>query len=153
MLPRCLASVTRWKTPARANATIVVGAFAIVLGFLWSPLQTKFEAFVITAGVGAILMLLIYVGLGATLLVQATPARGRLVRMVIAAAAMTVAGLGIYGSVTPFPTGPARWEIWFALIGVGVGLALASAGALRRSPAPDPDPVPARKEGELVTQG
>ena len=52
MLPRCLASVTRWKTPARANATIVVGAFAIVLGFLWSPLQTKFEAFVIAAGVG-----------------------------------------------------------------------------------------------------
>lgn len=153
VLPGWLSSVSRWKTPARANATIAFGAFAIILGFLWSPLRTKFEAFVITAGVGAILMLLIYVGLGATLLVQATPARGRLVRMVIAAAAMTVAGLGIYGSVTPFPTGPARWEIWFALIGVGVGLALASAGALRRSPAPDPDPVPARKEGELVTQG
>ncbi|MGH8980325.1 MAG: APC family permease [Acidimicrobiales bacterium] len=132
VLPRWLGTVTRRRTPARANATIVVGAFALVLGFLWSPLQTKFEGFVITAGVGALLMLLVYVGLGATLMAQASPRRGRLVRIVVAATAITVAGLGIYGSVTPFPTGPARWEIWFALIGVGAAAVLTTAVASRR---------------------
>lgn len=154
VLPGWLAGLTRWRTPARANVTLVVGAFAIICGFLWSPLRTKFEAFVITAGVGALLMLLVYVGLGATLLVQAAPARGRVVRMVVAAVAMTVAGLGIYGSVTPFPSGPARWEIWFALVGVGAAAVLASAGALRRRrPSLEAARAPSAHEGELVTNG
>jgi amino acid transporter len=152
VLPGWLATLTHRKTPARANATIVVGAFAIILGFLWSPLPTKFEGFVITAGVGALLMLLVYLGLGAALLVHAKPRRGRLVRMVVCAAAITVAGLGIYGSVTPFPSGPARWEIWFALMGVGVGAVLATIGALRRHLVPEPVRVATLPEAEVLAQ-
>jgi 4-amino-4-deoxy-L-arabinose transferase-like glycosyltransferase len=92
---------------------------------------------VITAGVGALLMLLVYIGLSAIVLVQATPLQGRLVRILIVAVAMAVAGLGIYGSVTPFPSGPERWEIWFALVGVGVGLVLVAADAFSHRQVPE----------------
>lgn len=147
VLPGWLAAVTRWKTPARANAAIVVGAFAIILGFLWSPLTTKFEGFVVTAGVGALLMLLVYAGLSATLLVRARVRRGRVATMVIAAVAMAVAGLGIYGSVTPFPSGATRWEIWFALIGIGVAAVLASVVARRGRGSLQPVNVPVSPGG------
>lgn len=131
VLPRWFSVLSRWKTPARANVVVVAAAFALVLGFLWAPIEPKFTAFVVTAGVGALLMLLVYVGLAGMLLAQRTPAKGRIIRLVMSAAAVAVAGLGIYGSVTPFPSGSTRWEIWFALVGVGLAAVLTSAVLVR----------------------
>jgi amino acid transporter len=125
VLPGYLGGLSRAKTPMRANAAILIGAFAMIGGFALAPIQPKLEAFVVTAGVGALLMLLVYVGLGALLVVNPGPRAGRAARLLAAVVAVAVAGLGIYGSVWPFPAGSARWEIWFALIGVALAAGFA----------------------------
>lgn len=125
VLPGYLSGLSRARTPMRANTVILIGAFAVIGGFALSPMEPKLEAFVVTAGVGALLMLLVYVALGVLAIARPGPRAGRAARLLAAVVAVTVAGLGIYGAVWPFPVGSARWEIWFALIGVALAAAFA----------------------------
>jgi amino acid transporter len=125
VLPAYLSGLSRARTPVRANSVILIGAFAMIGGFALAPIEPKLEAFVITAGVGALLMLLVYVGLGVLLIAKSGPRAGQAARLVAAVVTVAVAGLGIYGSVWPFPVGSNRWEIWFALIGVALAVAFA----------------------------
>ncbi len=140
MLPAYLSGLSRTRIPLRAHVAILIGAFVIVIGFALCPIEPKLEAFVVTAGVGALLMLLVYVGLSALLLARRG---GRVTTAAAAAVALAVSGLGIYGSVWPFPAGTARWEIWFALL--GVGLAAMFAGLTASRPARTPAPAAARQ--------
>lgn len=131
VLPRSLGEVSRTGTPLRANAVILIGAFVMVGAFALAPIQPKIEAFAITAGIGGLLMLLIYLGLGVVLLFR--PGNGWPLGILAAAVAIAVSGLGVYGSVWPFPSGTTRWEIWLSLIGIGLAALFAAVTTARAS--------------------
>jgi amino acid transporter len=146
VLPGFLGRLSRTGTPLRANAVILIGAFVMIGAFAAAPIQPKIEAFAVTAGIGGLLMLLIYLGLGAVLLFR--PGNRWPLRIVAAAVAVAVSGLGVYGSVWPFPSGTTRWEIWLSLIGIGLAavfaaVTVARAPKLARTSAPETVAAPA----------
>ncbi|HEX2031803.1 MAG TPA: APC family permease [Actinomycetota bacterium] len=116
LLPRLFARVSRYETPVGALAAILTYA---VIGLLAASFFTdKFEMFeLLTIGVTLVGMSVsLMLSVGAFRFLREEPRS--LWRPVVLLAAAGVPVLGLYGTLVPFPAGPAR-------IGLGIAVAIA----------------------------
>jgi amino acid transporter len=129
-MPAALARTAPRGTPVGANLLGLALASALILGVAASTIDVQ-RAFGITTAVGSLLIELVYIGLAAIVggLLADQPRRWwRLPAILLALAAPAMA---IYGSIAPFPEGPARLGIYGALAGVGLAGAWTLATAAR----------------------
>jgi amino acid transporter len=134
VLPGAFARTSRRGVPWVGNLTWVAVTLAMLLATAVAHVGDRFTMLSILVLPGLLIVQAIYALLAVAAVRLIRPGWGWLVLAVAAA----VPGLGIYGTIHPFPAGPVRWGVWLALIGVGLCAAWFGYLQLRRSATPDP---------------
>lgn len=117
LLPRRLAARSRHETPL--GGIVVNASFALAGLAVATPLADRFDMFRVVGVTFTLIVMLIYLILvwGAVRLVREAP---RVWKWPVLAVAAALPALGIYGTLTPFPAGPARVGVWLAGAVLGV---------------------------------
>jgi amino acid transporter len=116
LLPRPLASVSRYGTPGGGLVLSFVSGVALIAiaAFLPNP----YDMFELTAVAYAVTVVPIYIGMAlGAIRIGDTFRPGRLLRIaVLAVIAAAAPALALYGTFVPFPTGFTRDGVWLALV-------------------------------------
>lgn len=115
LLPRSLASTSRFNTPLGGNTLVTSLAVLLILLTLVFRMEPM-SMFTANALTGTLMISVIYILL-AVLSFRLVPANAPLQYIVIVIAILTPI-LAVYGSIVPFPTYPANVGVWCAIIGV-----------------------------------